>query len=323
MVLESTMHKPTNFIRYEHTKERTMYQHDYTTDALPAIETPSLQSSAMLLHVNISMYTGRKADKKTKEEVISDKGARTKNAASVYKSLFAGDADLEAIGTFAAKARRDIAAVTLPWSDSGVRMVSTRNFFEVSQLLSSLRVEFEALVSKFVSGYALKVSNAAFALGDLFDRSEYPDPAEIRHRFAFNFSFEPVPSSNDFRVDLHNEAVEMLKSHYSKTAQQRVDAAMQDVWQRVMDEATRLRDKLIVPEEGKRPRIFESTFDGFKDLIGSLHALNITNDPDLEATRVQLKNTLDNVDIGSIRESDEVREAVKAQMQRVLDKFSL
>jgi len=115
----------------------------------------------------------------------------------------------------------------------------------------------------------------------------------------------------------------MLKEHYSKTAQQRIDLAMQDVWQRVIDETTRLRDKLIVPEEGKRPRIFETTFSGFKDLVESLHALNITNDPQLEHARVQLKNALEPIDIDSIRESDEVREAVKEQMQRVLDKFSV
>ena len=113
----------------------------------------------------------------------------------------------------------------------------------------------------------------------------------------------------------------MLQSHYAKTAQQRLDAAMQDVWGRVMDEATRLRDKLIVPEEGKRPRIFATTFDGFKELIGSLQALNITNDPKLEDVRVQLKNALEPVDLDSIRESDEVRESVKEKMQRVLDKF--
>lgn len=297
-----------------------MFAYEQAT-SLPAIEAPTLQSSAMLLTLNISMYTGRKADKKVKDEVLIDKGAHAKNAASVYKSLFAGDADLDAINTFQARARREIAAVTLPWSDNGTRMVSTRNFFEVSQLLSSLRVEFETLVNKFVAGYALKVSNAAFALGDMFDRSEYPDPAEIKHRFAFNYAFEPVPSSNDFRVDLHNEAVQMLQQHYSKTAQQRLDAAMQDVWMRVMDEVTRLRDKLIVPEEGKRPRIFATTFDGFKELVGSLEALNITNDPKLEDVRVQLKNALEPVDLDSIRESDEVRESVKEKMQRVLDKF--
>ena len=300
-----------------------MYMHECVAGTIPSIDTPSLQSSAMLLSVNISMYTGRKADKKTRQQVISDNGATSKAAASVYKSLFAGDADLEAINTFQAKARRDVAALTLPWSDNGARLVSTRNFMEVSQALSSLRSEFNALVTKFVSGYSTKVSNAAFVLGDLFDRAEYPDPREVAQKFAFNYSFEPVPSSNDFRVDLHNETVDMLREHYTNTAEQRLQMAMQDLWERVIDEVERLRDKLIVPEEGKRPRIFATTFDGFKDLVGSLHALNITNDPNLENARHDLTLALESVDIDSIRESDDVRSAVKEKMQRVLDKFAL
>lgn len=290
---------------------------------LPTVNAPTLQSSAMVLRLSISMYTGRKADKKTREEVVTDKGAKAKGAASVYKSLFAGDADLEAIQTFQAKARRDINFVTVPWSDSGERLVSTRNYFEVSKQLSSLRSEFEQLVDKFVAGYALKVSNAAFALGDLFDRAEYPDPAEIQTKFAFRYSFEPVPDAGDFRVDLQNEAVDLLRKQYQQAASDRLNSAMGDVWSRVISEVTRLRDKLIVPEEGKRPRLFESSFDGFKQLIGSLEALNIVNDSRLEDVRVQLKNAIEPVDLTSLRESDDVRKSVHSKMQDVLDKFSI
>lgn len=290
---------------------------------LPDIDAPTLQSSAMILRLHISVYTGRKIDKKTREEVLVDKGAKTKAAASVYKSLFAGDADLDAINAFAAKARRDVAFITSPWADNGDRLVSTRNYFEVAELLSSLRREFYVLRDRFRDNYTIKVGAAAFALGDLFDRSEYPLPDEIMGRFSFAYSFEPVPSSNDFRVDLQNDAIEMLKSHYQKTAQERLQAAMGDVWERVIGEVTRLRDKLVLPEDGRRPRIFASTFEGFKDLVGSLEALNITNDPRLEDVRVQLKNVLEPIDIDSIRESDEVRESVKENMQRVLDKFSM
>ena len=64
--------------------------HTYTQQ-LPVVNTPTLQSSSMILRLHISMYTGRKADKKTQQEVLTGKGARSKGAASVYKSLFAGD----------------------------------------------------------------------------------------------------------------------------------------------------------------------------------------------------------------------------------------
>ena len=213
--------------------------------------------------------------------------------------------------------------MTVPWGDNGDRLLATKSFFDVSAELSSLRVEFESRVKLFSHNYGNKIGNAAFALGDLFDRNEYPHPDEITHKFAFGYSFEPLPDSGDFRVDLHNDALDMLRASYQKASDQRLEAAMQDVWSRVIDETTRLRDKMIVPEQGNRPRIFETTLDGFKELIGSLDALNITNDPQLETIRTQLHNALDPVDIDSLRESDSVRGAVKEQMQRVLDKFSM
>jgi len=284
---------------------------------------PTLQTSSMILRLHISMYTGRKADKKTREEVLADKGARSKGAASVYKSLFAGDQDLDSITAYASHARRRVAALTVPWGDNGDRLLATKSFFDVSAELSSLRAEFEARVALFSVNYGNKISNAAFALGDLFNRDEYPHPDEIVHKFAFSYSFEPVPDSGDFRVDLQNDALNMLRESYQKAADQRLEAAMQDVWTRVIDETTRLRDKMIVPDKGNRPRIFETTLDGFKELIGSLDALNITNDPQLETIRVQLHNALDPLDIDSLRESDSVRVVVKEQMQRVLDKFTM
>ena len=296
--------------------------HTYTQQ-LPVVNAPTLQSSSMILRLHISMYTGRKADKKTQQEVLTGKGARSKGAASVYKSLFAGDQDLDSITAFASHARRRVSAMTVPWGDNGDRLLATKSFFDVSAELSSLRVEFEARVKLFSHNYGNKIGNAAFALGDLFDRNEYPHPDEITHKFAFGYSFEPLPDSGDFRVDLHNDALDMLRASYQKASDQRLEAAMQDVWSRVIDETTRLRDKMIVPEQGNRPRIFETTLDGFKELIGSLDALNITNDPQLETIRTQLHNALDPVDIDSLRESDSVRGAVKEQMQRVLDKFSI
>jgi len=45
----------------------------------------SLSSSAMLLDLNISVYTGRKQDKVTAEEVNLAKNTRSSKAASVYK----------------------------------------------------------------------------------------------------------------------------------------------------------------------------------------------------------------------------------------------
>ena len=133
----------------------------------------SLSSSAMLLDMNISVYTGRKQDKVTAEEVNLAKNTRSSKAASVYKSLFVGDADLEAINSHAGKVRTWLYSVTLPWSDSGTRLVPTKAFFDISHELSEHEKEFDRLVQQFVTNYGVKISSQAFKLGKLFNPVEY------------------------------------------------------------------------------------------------------------------------------------------------------
>jgi len=286
-------------------------------------EVPTLSSSAMILRLTISMYSGRKADKTSRDEITSNAGATNKRAASVYKSLFAGDADLEAINQYQAKARRRIAFLTVPWGDNGDRLVPTASFMSIGRELQDMHDEFDRLVELFVSGYAQKVSNAAFTLGKLFDRAEYPDPMDIRHRFSFRYSFEPVPEAGDFRVDLQNEAIAELKREYDSLSQRRLESAVEDVWNRVIGEVTALRDKLAPQsEDAKRRRpIYESTFAGFRELLETLDALNITGDPQLTSAGQDAERALRDIDIESLRESDEVRQTVHNKMQSILDRL--
>jgi hypothetical protein len=296
-----------------------MYEHTYTQDDTSNV--PTLQSSAMLIDLHIGAYTGSKSDNQTRDEVTVAKRAGSKRAHTVRKHLFAGDADLDAINTYIAQIRKKLLLHTLPWADSGTRMLSTKSFFELSALLSSWRVDYYQLVDRFVDNFNLKVSNAAFALGSSFDRDEYPTADQVRSKFTFSYVFSPVPSAGDLRVDLPAEALDVVRAQYAKVSDQRIEAATKDAWDRVLEMARYIKAKVTTGEDGKRPRIYESSLEQAKELTEVLVALNITNDPELEAARLALKNALDPVDCGSLRESDEVRDSVRSKMDALLSKF--
>lgn len=282
----------------------------------------SIQSASMLLDVKISLYTGRKTDKATATEVAVAKGAGSKHATTVHKHLFAGDTDLEAIGRHASACRQRIYTLTLPWSDSGTRLLPTKAFFSVSQELSTMRAEFDRLVQVFVDGYAAKVSNAAFALGQLFDRKQYPTPGEIQSRFNFSYTCSPVPDAGDFRVDIPAEAMQEVRAAFAKDAEERVRLAVGDAWTRIYDTAKTIRDKMLDPGEGKgKPRLHESTISGAQELCELLKGLNIFNDPRMEAMRRELEQVVDGADIKSLRESPELRDSVRSKMDSILAKF--
>jgi len=269
------------------------------------------------------VYTGRKQDKATAEEVNLAKNTRSSKAASVYKSLFVGDADLEAINSHAGKVRTWLYSATLPWSDSGTRLVPTKSFFDISHELAGHEAEFDRLVAQFVSNYAVKISSQAFKLGKLFDPSEYPTVDSITHKFALRYHFTPVPEAGDFRVDIPAQAAEQLKAKFEAATSTRVREAMQEPWNRLYEEVQHIRDKMIDKEDGKPQKLYQSMLDNALGLCTTLKSLNIMDDPDLEAARRALELSLTDVDIKSLRQSPEMRTSIVTKMDELKDKFSL
>lgn len=287
--------------------------------------TPSIQTSAMLLDLTISVYTGRKIDRKTADEVTSAAGAGSKRATSVHKHLFAGDSELADINSYAGWCRARVAQLTMPWNDTGTRLLPTRQFFVVKQELDAMQQEFERRVAQFVAGYPQKISNAAFALGKLFDRSEYPMPDQVRAKFSFTFHFSPVPDSGDFRVDIPNEQLSTIRAQFEQVANDRVRQAVADVWNRIYETASTLSYKMTEPAEGSktaRPRLHESTVAQAKELVSLLEGLNLFNDPLMEDMRATLAQTLEGVSLTELREDVGVRADVRAKMDSILGKFA-
>ena len=137
------------------------------------IKMKSLSSSAMLVEVSISLWTGRRMDKKTANDIDVSSGAKTK-VMSAYKNLLAGDDSLSAIQKLAGVVRTYHTNITSPWNDSGQRLLPTAKFLEYKQEMARLEREYWNLVNNFLPLYNTKISASAFQLGALFNRDEYP-----------------------------------------------------------------------------------------------------------------------------------------------------
>lgn len=277
----------------------------------------------MLLDMHLSVYTGRKQDKVTAAEINISKNTRSSKAASVYKSLFTEDKDLEAIASYAGAIRSWLYGVTLPWADSGTRLVPTKNFFDITHELAEHEREFNNLVDTFINNYGVKVSSQAFKLGKLFDPKEFPDAGELVHKFGFSYVFTPVPQSGDFRVDIPAAAAQQVVAQFEKEQSRRIQEAMREPWERLYQEIKHIKDKMIDKDDGKPQKLYQSMLDNALGLCEALKSLNLLDDPDLEAARRSLEQSLTDIDIVSLRKSPEVREAIKVKMQDLTDKFSL
>jgi len=285
----------------------------------------NIDTCAMLVEVNVRQWTARKLDKSTTEEVVNTKKAQNKGAARVNKHLLAGRNELEVINQHVGTIRTYLYDVTLPWSDSGLRLLTTAKFMEFNQRMQEYEDKFNQLVDDFVTAYPTLITAQAMALGDMFNRTEYPTADDIKHRFEFRVNYMPVPTSGDFRIDVGNEAQQELQSKLQKLADERIEHAMSDIKTRLKDHLARMSDRLSVDTVGGelKTRMFHnSLLDTAHELCALAKDLNITQDAELEQARVALKNAISGIAVDDLRKDIPTRTEVKKEVDAILSKFN-
>ena len=110
------------------------------------------------------MWTARKLDRGVTDEIIYGKNATAKDAARVNKHLLAGRPELEVIQKHVGMIRTYVYDNTLPWSDSGIRLLPTIKFLEFNDRMAQFEEDFTSLVNRFVTIYPTIITAQAMAL---------------------------------------------------------------------------------------------------------------------------------------------------------------
>jgi len=285
----------------------------------------NIDTCSMLVEFNASVWTARKLDKKTTDEVVTSKNAAAKDAARVNKHLLAGRNELDVINTYVGSVRTYVYENTMPWSDSGIRLLPTASFLTFSQRMADSEQTFFSYVEDFIRVYPSLITAQAMALGDMFKRDDYPDVSEIERKFNFRLNFMPVPRAGDFRVDVGNDAQKELQEKLAKLADERVEAAMADVRERLKTHLMRMQDRLgydNVDGDRRTRKFHDSLVTGALELCDMVKHLNIINDHTLEQARVGLVQALQGVDAKELRTNEAVRDDVRKNVDALLNKFN-
>ena len=285
----------------------------------------NIDTCSMLVEFNASVWTARKLDKKTTDEVVTSKNAAAKDAARVNKHLLAGRNELDVINTYVGSVRTYVYENTMPWSDSGIRLLPTASFLTFSQRMADSEQTFFSYVEDFIRVYPSLITAQSMALGDMFKRDDYPDVSEIERKFNFRLNFMPVPRAGDFRVDVGNDAQKELQEKLAKLADERVEAAMADVRERLKTHLMRMQDRLgydNVDGDRKTRKFHDSLVTGALELCDMVKHLNIINDTTLDQARVGLVQALQGVDAKELRTNEAVRDDVRKNVDALLNKFN-
>ncbi|OGC77192.1 hypothetical protein A2619_01145 [candidate division WWE3 bacterium RIFOXYD1_FULL_39_9] len=287
-----------------------------TTKQSQTIESKELASKAMLVRLSISMWAARKHDKKASKE-IADKHQAKQDAGRYNKALIAKES-LQKLQSISNEIRIFHYANTLPWSDEGMRILTSANFSKYSEKIRSLKSDFENATREFVQGYNTYVEDSKERLGSLFNEMDYPKEDEIKEKFDVTTAIYPLPTSNDFRVKLRAEDASIIKKNIEEGLIQAQAVAMKDLWQRLYDSVSHMSERLNDPE-----KIFKnSMISNIAELCSLLPRLNLSNDPNLEEMRKDVEQKLCSFDPEDLRKNKKTRKQTAKTADDLLSAMS-
>lgn len=282
----------------------------------PDVYRPSIASSAMLVNLSISVWTARKLDKKATNDVISDNGA-DRRAGNFNKNLLAGCQELDALQKFASSARAASIGMTVPWSDSGLRLLSTQRFFKYNETMEGLKAEFNVLLDKLGSVYDWQVMQTQSKLGNLFNAAEYPTWDQLQGKFGFSLNYIPVPEAGSIQLDMEQHAQDLIVQQYEEFYGAQIAKMYADVQERLQTELGRFVNQLRV-EEGARGRIYDSTIRHVESLAEMLEEVNFQDDVNISLFARQVKSVVAGMTREDLVNNEGFRMETKATLEEAL-----
>jgi len=280
----------------------------------PTDTAPTLASSAMLVELNISNWAGRKKDNRASADVTSQNYAAT-GVANVNKKLLANNADLKAIQTHVTAMRNMHAAMTMPWSNSGLRLLPTAQYFKYTGAMSDMENKFWGLVNAFLINYHDAVIDVQMLLGDLFSRDDYPTAEELQRKYRVHINYMPLPDAGDFRIDISNEALREVKEQYADFYTTQYNTAMNDVWTRLHKALTNMSERLDYGSKEDKKVFRDSLVGNVNDMVELLRVCNVTSSPQMAQMADKLEEAMAGVTPDGLREDDTFR----AETKRAVD----
>ena len=273
------------------------------------METQSLKEKVMIVNLHISQWGARRYDEKVTREI--EQLHQTEEAGRFNKRLMKSHL-LDDIASTANKARSYHRDTTLPWSDNNDRIITTDKYFEYVMTIGKYTMEMNQLVEKFVAEYEELKEKEKIRLNSMYREEDYPHPTEIKDKFKLKAIFMPIADANDFRVNLNDSMVEVMKQQLTEELENRVKYANEDLLDRVRKVVNTMIEKLSDTESKFR----DSLVGNIENMIEILPIYNFSNDEHIKNVTERLKTLSVNPDM--LRNNESFRKDILKKAQEIV-----
>jgi hypothetical protein len=295
-------------------------------------ETITLATSGWLVTARVRTTTMRITDRSRSDEYAATNKATNAKSVDIAHNLLSRYRPFKECLNHRQTVTNWLLRITYPW-DGATRYLLNIDLGRFLAEWATLEADMQRLLDVAEAGYEQAITNDAFERGEMFDRSQYPDFAEIRRRFRMEKMITEVPTG-DYRAQIAQDAADDLYNDYNRQVGRIIEGIANKQSETMISVLQSLKhscdEREVVSKDGTRKlhrnKVVESTYDKALQLCDAISQCNPTNNQALYDARQGLVSALTASDgsfytIDALRTSDSVRGQVMSAVTSTLDAF--
>ena len=209
--------------------------------------------------------------------------------------------------------------MSLPYPESGVRLIRQDQIDTFTEQLTSLREELDEAVWRLDEHYAELKSAARDRLGSLFNSADYPESLRGMFQVTWDFpSVEPPDYLRQLNPEVYRQECERVASRFDEAVQLAESAFVEELQSLV----SHLTERLSGQTDG-RPKVFrDSAIENLTQFFQRFRELNVRSNEQLDDLVGQCQQVVSGVEPQTLRDNNVLRQSVASelnQVQSVLD----
>lgn len=223
---------------------------------------------------------------------------------------------IRTINLVRSQARRHHYMVTLPWMDSGGRILPAAMFMKYREVMNNFKSEYFQWVDQLLENFVVLRDEAEGRLGLAFNPEDYPTTDSLRSGYYFRIHVMPISDAGDFRVEMAEGELMRVRAHIESNLQYATEKAMKECWEKLYKPVADIAKNFAKD----RTAVHGSLLPNMAELCQILTALNVAEDPNLELMRSEVERLFASLSTDELKDK-EVRMEVGKEAEAIANKM--
>jgi len=258
-----------------------------TTDQDHTDHTRGLANRAMLIRLRTSQWRPTVSDKALRRQLAEANGGDLDSFEA--KKLLAMRDEIRDITQAISALMAYHYGHTLPWLDRGQRIITSALYLECREEMQRRIEAIQAAVAMTAATLPQIKALARQRLNGAYNETDYPTPEEFKAEYQFDLKVSVIPNIDDARIEAIGEAVNAeLRNEIREELNTQVQASIRDAYMRLHGAISHMAERLTAYDPQGQTRAAKAVFHdsvvgNLEELADVLPALNLTQDPELDA----------------------------------------